>query len=106
MAYQALADLNPVALGFGQNELIAGVNHFHSETKPHGLPYIASMDIKKEDIQFPTHRLVAFDHKGTQGEVAFLSIVDPKIHSLVQVFQTMGLRSLNLSKPLKRSLTH
>ena len=35
---------------------------------------------------------MAFDHKGTQGEVAFLSIIDPKIHSLVPSLSDDGIQ--------------
>ena len=78
LAYDILQDLEPTALGIGENELILGMNNFQQEISGKELPYVATNLKKDEKKIFPSSIQTQIEWDDRVVSVAFLGILDPK----------------------------
>lgn len=78
LEYDVLEDLEPKALGIGENELILGMSNFQQEIKGLDLPYVATNLKQDQKSIFPTSIQVDVNVNEEQVSVAFLGILDPE----------------------------
>jgi hypothetical protein len=94
--YQQQQELGSMALVPGEMELLGGAELFFTEVQGKGLPYIATnWKSDNPDLDFPTHLQVSAETPGGPVELAFVGIIDPKLHERIPELAQEGIEILD-----------